>query len=716
VSDAELLALLRPHLARLAAALRHRADRERAATFAADSEDSPLFRPAFAADHAAQYARYFAHEGGLYPTLLHRQFGLGVKDFADRTGLVRKQIEDRNGRRVWHWVRPDEPAAAPSPAATAPDPTPEPAAGRADHGPEAVGAAVAADVAASSPEVQADPTLRAKVADLALTCAAKVYQAALEFTNSKWAGRLGEVLEAVFDVPSDMAKLGYNPNTSSGTAGPQVLDPVRSATGISGHLVASIASKVIVKALFWLKGKLKGAPGQMADEGDWVAEAAGALADLYDAANAAVGLPPVDRSAVRAALEKVAGGESRKAFASEPTLGPVVSRPTAALAADPDRFQFRRAADPADGTARPLPDAKFDPARCEPLAAWTDPADGRDYVVDGHHRRAWAERDGVAELPVRFIDAPTAAAARDVGERLNRARTFAAPGPPPHPGWEWHEETRRWRNPKNWEESAPHEVAGRPEPAAPAPPGSPEPTTEPRHAAAWKELRKQWDSEPESKHAAAARKYRDTARRRRVIKAVKNEGELAAAIGGHNLPDSEPADVVHVTTPDGKRVTDGAAVKQFLRDRELGLRWKKNPPPELIDPASRPEYLATLDPGTRAQLLKHYKEDAAERERVKAALASECHFFEVKTLLVSATDAVHMSKPAMKRKERWMRRYGISFHTVALDDRRGKKFSGNRVYVIANAFGSTVRLDHMEKAPDMAAVLGLVGATGKAGG
>ena len=29
------------------------------------------------------------------------------------------------------------------------------------------------------------------------------------------------------------------------------------------------------------------------------------------------------------------------------------------------------------------------------------------------------------------------------------------PGPPPKPDWVWHEETRRWRNPANWEDSDP---------------------------------------------------------------------------------------------------------------------------------------------------------------------------------------------------------------------------------------------------------------------
>ena len=35
----------------------------------------------------------------------------------------------------------------------------------------------------------------------------------------------------------------------------------------------------------------------------------------------------------------------------------------------------------------------------------------------------------------------------------------APPGPPPNPHWVWHEETRRWRNPANWEESVEHPKA-----------------------------------------------------------------------------------------------------------------------------------------------------------------------------------------------------------------------------------------------------------------
>lgn len=107
----------------------------------------------------------------------------------------------------------------------------------------------------------------------------------------------------------------------------------------------------------------------------------------------------------------------------------VVWLPTGRLAADPGRFQFRRGHDADDGTVRDLPADRFDPRKCPPLAAWNDPADGRDYVVDGHHRLAWAERDGVPRVPVKFVPAKTAAEAKRLGEDLNRTE-HAPPAPP----------------------------------------------------------------------------------------------------------------------------------------------------------------------------------------------------------------------------------------------------------------------------------------------
>ncbi len=104
--------------------------------------------------------------------------------------------------------------------------------------------------------------------------------------------------------------------------------------------------------------------------------------------------------------------------------------PTSRLSADPARFQFRHGHDGDDGTVRELPPEKFDPAKCKDLLAWHDPADDEDYVVDGHHRLAWAERDGVKRVPVRFLDAKTAEEAKEMGRRANlsqpKASTFSA--------------------------------------------------------------------------------------------------------------------------------------------------------------------------------------------------------------------------------------------------------------------------------------------------
>lgn len=101
--------------------------------------------------------------------------------------------------------------------------------------------------------------------------------------------------------------------------------------------------------------------------------------------------------------------------------------PTTRITADPERFQFRRGHDEDDGTVRDLPPGKFDAGKCKPLSLWVDPEDEREYVVDGHHRLAWAERDGVARVPAKYLKAKTAEEAKAIGERINREQA------PPHP-------------------------------------------------------------------------------------------------------------------------------------------------------------------------------------------------------------------------------------------------------------------------------------------
>ena len=182
-----------------------------------------------------------------------------------------------------------------------------------------------------------------------------------------------------------------------------------------------------------------------------------------------------------------------------------------------------------------------------------------------------------------------------------------------------------------------------------------------------------------SKQMRAAGRFVNVARRRRVVAAVKVEGELAEALHGYNLPDSEPADVVYAEDARGKRVTGREALRTVLAHRELAVKT-------LESPAATDE----------------------QRTAAEAQLALPCHFFEVKTLLVSSEGAVRMSKQARRRKERWRDRYGADFHVVAVDRRKGQKHSGHEVHLAAGELAGTFRLDRMDRVDGFGAVLSAV--------
>ena len=110
-----------------------------------------------------------------------------------------------------------------------------------------------------------------------------------------------------------------------------------------------------------------------------------------------------------------AGGSDPFAFSDGAELVPMASVNT-----DPDRFQFR-AGHAEDGTVRDLPATRFDPRQCKPALTWKDPG-GNRWLVDGHHRKAHAERDGAEWFPVQDIAADSAEEAREIGRKAN---TFA---------------------------------------------------------------------------------------------------------------------------------------------------------------------------------------------------------------------------------------------------------------------------------------------------
>jgi hypothetical protein len=89
---------------------------------------------------------------------------------------------------------------------------------------------------------------------------------------------------------------------------------------------------------------------------------------------------------------------------------------------DPDRFQYKLAAQGAHGTTEALKDVKkWDPELAGVVSVWKDPANGKTYVVNGHHRLDLAKRLGVKSVTAKYLDAPTAEQARAKGALVNIA-------------------------------------------------------------------------------------------------------------------------------------------------------------------------------------------------------------------------------------------------------------------------------------------------------
>lgn len=93
---------------------------------------------------------------------------------------------------------------------------------------------------------------------------------------------------------------------------------------------------------------------------------------------------------------------------------------TADIKADPARFQYKGEAVGKGGTTDEFRNVKqWDEGSAGVLQVWKDPADGQVYVTNGHHRLEMANRLGVPDLSVKFIDAPDAQTARIRGAMTN---------------------------------------------------------------------------------------------------------------------------------------------------------------------------------------------------------------------------------------------------------------------------------------------------------
>ena len=71
--------------------------------------------------------------------------------------------------------------------------------------------------------------------------------------------------------------------------------------------------------------------------------------------------------------------------------------------------------------------SSWNPDLCGTLSAWCDPIDGLTYVIDGHHRRALAQKLGVPRVAVRFLSAPDASSGRVAGALINISQKNSTP-------------------------------------------------------------------------------------------------------------------------------------------------------------------------------------------------------------------------------------------------------------------------------------------------
>jgi hypothetical protein len=105
-----------------------------------------------------------------------------------------------------------------------------------------------------------------------------------------------------------------------------------------------------------------------------------------------------------------------------PTAPPrgISELPTENIHADPVRFQFKADTGGKAGVGEELKNIRvFDPDLAGVISVWHDPADGKTYVVNGHHRLELAKRTGAPTVWARYVNAANAQEAYRVGALIN---------------------------------------------------------------------------------------------------------------------------------------------------------------------------------------------------------------------------------------------------------------------------------------------------------
>jgi len=134
--------------------------------------------------------------------------------------------------------------------------------------------------------------------------------------------------------------------------------------------------------------------------------------------------PDLAKEYGKAALEPAATVEpAAEGVPIAPDSGIVYNVPRESLSLDPKRFQYKGETSSETGVGgQSLKDArKWKPERAGVVAVWRDPANGRDYIVNGHHRFALAAALGIESLNVMYLDTKDAKGARVAGALINIA-------------------------------------------------------------------------------------------------------------------------------------------------------------------------------------------------------------------------------------------------------------------------------------------------------
>ena len=119
--------------------------------------------------------------------------------------------------------------------------------------------------------------------------------------------------------------------------------------------------------------------------------------------------------------KRLIGQVKAKEKARAETQSGVRTVKTSELKADPERFQYKLNTN-ATGVTDQFKETKvWNKELAGVVQVWKDPANGQTYVVNGHHRYELASRLGVKNLNVQYIQAASAAEARQKGALTNIA-------------------------------------------------------------------------------------------------------------------------------------------------------------------------------------------------------------------------------------------------------------------------------------------------------